>query len=233
MLHQRLAACDIAREHLSGKGIRIDGDPLNVVTLPSGVVLNALEFVHLFSVFNDSRVHAQARKKHTLDDAPPGFYFTVINTKLVQKRHKNSSGLFFEETGDPQLFIQGLHIDHFFLNEHESPIGLGTLAFSLCAMTAHLAGLSKIQLVAAGGHGYNPRYVGYKVWPRLGFDAELLPGETSQQHSLSECKTVLDVLAVDQAWWDQNGSQRLMAFELAADSASWRKLLSYLSEKLP
>ena len=218
--------------YLSGTGIRFDGEVLNSedqFALPTGLELSTVEFAHLFSIFDGSRVHQQAEKATSRDDAPPGMYFTVVNNKLIQKQHKNRSGLFEEELGVPELFIQGLHIDHFFLNEHESPVGLGTIAFALCAITAHLARLGKISLIAAGGVGYDSRHIGFKIWPRFGFNAKLLPSEVQNTPHLSQCQTVLDVLAVDQLWWDEHGSQRLMTFDLAAGSASWRKLIDYLS----
>jgi hypothetical protein len=42
---------------------------------------------------------------------------------------------------------------------------------------------------------------------------------------------VQDLLEIDEAWWAANGSQRLMEFDLAADSRSWTKLLDYLLDK--
>ncbi|MDZ7855959.1 hypothetical protein [Sphaerotilus sp.] len=233
-LHQRLLDHSVTQAYLTGTGIRFDGAdlaPADRFALPFGE-LSTLEFAHLFSVFDGSRVHQQAEKRPSLDDAPPGLYFTVINNKIIQSQHKNRSGLFVEEAGATDLFIQGLHVDHFFLNERRTPPSLGTFAFTLCAITAHLAGLGHISLVAAGGKGFSPRHIGYKVWPRLGFDAELLPGETDAAPNLQECQTVQDVLATDLAWWDENGSQRRMTFALAADSASWQKLVPYASEKV-
>lgn len=90
---------------------------------------------------------------------------------LKPHQHKNRSGLFVEETGSTDLFIEGLHIDHVFLNERKTPPSLGTFAFALCAITAHLAGLGHISLIAAGGRGFSPRHIGFKVWPKVGFDA--------------------------------------------------------------
>jgi hypothetical protein len=89
-----------------------------------------------------------------------------------------------------------------------------------------------VSLVAAGGKGFNRRHVGYKVWPKLGFDADLLPGELDGAAVCDGCQTVQDALAVDPAWWEQNGSQRRMTFDLAADSRSWRKLLPYVRSKV-
>lgn len=233
-LHQHLLDHSVTKAYLTGTGIRFDGAdlaPADLFALPFGE-LSTLEFAHLFSVFDGSRVHEQAEKRPSLDDAPPGLYFTVVNNKVIQNPHKNRSGLFVEEAGSTDLFIEGLHIDHFFLNEHKTPPSLGTFAFALCAITAHLAGLGHISLIAAGGRGFSPRHIGFKVWPKLGFDAELLPGETDEAPHLQACQTVQHVLTADPAWWDEHGSQRRMTFDLAADSVSWRKLVPYASEKV-
>ncbi|MFT4102194.1 MAG: hypothetical protein QM674_14385 [Burkholderiaceae bacterium] len=96
-----------------------------------------------------------------------------VHSRLIQWPRKNRPGLYTSPNGDADLFIDGLHVDRYFLNKHHTPPSLGTVAFSLCAITAHLAGLTQVTLVAAGGRGFDQRYVGYKVWPRLGFDAPL------------------------------------------------------------
>lgn len=233
-LHQQLLDHSVTKAYLTGTGIRFDGVDLTSTdrfVLPFGD-LSTLEFAQLFSIFDGSRVHKQAEKRPSLDDAPPGLYFTVVNNKVIQNQHKNRSGLFIEEAGATDLFIEGLHLDHFFLNERKTPSRLGTFAFTLCAITAHLAGLGHISLVAAGGKGFNIRHIGYRVWPRLGFDADLLPGEIDGVPHLQACQTVQDVLATDLAWWDENGSQRRMTFALAADSVSWQKLVPYAREKV-
>lgn len=233
-LHQRLLEHPVTAAHLNGTAIRLDGVELTAedrFKLPSACELTALEFAHLFSMFNGSRVHQQAEKLHGPDDAPPGLYFTVVNTKLIRNQHKNKAGLVTLAMGTTDLFIDALHVDHFFLNKRATPDGLGTFAFTLSAITAHLAGLAHITLVAAGGVGFSPRHVGYTVWPRLGFDAVLLPGETQAAPQLVGCHTVQDVLAADPDWWEAHGSQRLMTFDLAAHSRSWQKLIPYAGEK--
>jgi hypothetical protein len=232
-LHQRLLGHAVVLSYLTGTGLRFDGAELSAADrfeLPFGEI-STLEFAHLFSVFDGSRVHQQAEKKPGHDDAPPGLYFTVINNRLIQNQHKNRAGLVIEEIGTTDLFIDALHVDHFFLNERNTSPSLGTFAFALSSITAHRLGLAHVSLVAAGGKGFNPRHIGYKVWPKLGFDADLLPGELNDAPRHGGCRTVQDVLAVDPAWWEQNGSQRRMTFDLAADSRSWRKLLPYALSK--
>jgi hypothetical protein len=65
----------------------------------------------------------------------------------------------------------------------------------------------------------------------LGFDAPLEPEETDGRPDLAPCRTVQDVIAIDELWWRENGWQRWMEFDLTADSRSWRKLLDYLRGK--
>ncbi|WP_243488911.1 hypothetical protein [Massilia violaceinigra] len=156
----------------------------------------------------------------------------MINNKVIQGPHKNRSGIFVAETDTVGLFMDGLHIDHFFLNKRLTPPMLGTIAFTLCAITAHLAGLNTISLIAAGGKGFNMRHVGFKVWPKLGFDADLLPGEVEGVAHLEGCRTVQDVILRDGVWWEAERSQRLMTFDLGASPGrSWQMLLSYISRK--
>jgi hypothetical protein len=88
--------------------------------------------------------------------------------RLIQSQHKNRAGLVTEEVGTTDLYIEALHIDHFFLNERNTPPSLGTFAFALSAITAHRLGLGHVSLVAAGGRGFHRRHIGYRVWPKLG-----------------------------------------------------------------
>lgn len=176
--YQRLLGHAVVQTYLTGIGIRFDGAELSAAdqfALPFGMI-STLEFAHLFSVFDGSRVDQQAEKRPSHDDAPPGMYFTVINNRLIQSQHKNRAGLVTEEIGTTDLYIESLHIDHFFLNERNTLPSLGTFAFALSAITAHRLGLTHKSLVAAGGRGFHPRHIGYRVWPKLGFDADLAAG---------------------------------------------------------
>ena len=150
-LHHRLLGHAVVQSYLTGTGDRFDGAELPAAgrfELPFGVI-STLEFAHLFKVFDGSRVHQQAEKKPSHDDAPPGMYFTVINNRLIQSQHKNRAGLVTEEIGTTDLYIDSLHIDHFFLNERNTPRSLDAFAFALTAITAHRLGrgLAHVSLV--------------------------------------------------------------------------------------
>lgn len=233
-LHQQLMLHPVVHQHLNGQQIRFDGIrllPDNVFSMPFGDI-SVLELTHLLSIFNGSRVHQQAERKAGPDDAPAGLYFTVINNRLIQAPYKNRIGLYTEQSRPPRAARYALHIDYYYLNASLAPRYLGRIAFALCVITAYLWGLSKISLIAAGGIGYPDRYIGYQIWPRLGFDARLLPEETSGEARLSECATVQEVLAADEAWWIRKGTQRLMVFDLAPHSASWEKLVPCFGTKV-
>jgi hypothetical protein len=115
---------------------------------------------------------------------------------------------------------RAVHVDHFYLRR-QAPDWLGTIAFALCAMIAHRLGYRHISLIAGGGRGHDPRMIGYFFWPKLGFDAPLDADETADLPQLAMCRTVQDVLAIDEAWWRQNSSQRWME----AFMYSWRDMI--------
>jgi hypothetical protein len=233
-LHQALLAEPIVQTYLTGTDIRNDGptlQPSDEVILPFGV-LSPMEFAHLFCIYNGSRVHRQAENMVSLDQAPVGLYFTIINNHVLQNQHKNKFGLILEDAQTPGLVIQYLFTEHFYLNERRTPRKLGTFSFALCAITAHLAGLKHIDLIAAGGEGFEKRHIGYMFWPTLGFDGPIDPEETANAAHLHGCKTVQEVLLVDAKWWEDNGSQRRMRFDLVPQSKSWLKLIHYARSKL-
>lgn len=242
-------------QHLLSGTFRFDGDDFvggQIVEYVDGHFLQTEDMARLLMIFDGGRVHAQNQLNFGIDDSPPGVYFTSINRRVIHPGHKNriglvrvaddANGLFVESLdvdapddedlaadAEPE-FRQGLHVDHHYLAD-DAPQFAGTISFALSAMTAHNLGFVSISLIAGGGRDFNPDMIGFRYWPKVGFDAELLPGEVAGAVHLADCLTVQDVIARDMDWWDQNGSQRLMEFDLRAESRSWRKLLDYLGEK--
>jgi hypothetical protein len=221
---------------LTGTGIRMDGK-----TLPPGATVNlgsdppwlvpVEDFAQLFGVFNNSRVIYQKDDQGRSPFAPAGMYATVINLALIKEGQKNKCGL-VNVDGSLGLAFSGLFMDNYMLKS-DAPQLLGTVAFGLCAMRAFLLGLDNISLIAAGGAGFDKRYCGYQVWPKMGFDAEVVPGEfhDGKAPDLAHCKTVLEAVATNPASWDEWGSQRRMTFDLEPGSTSWTTLINYLRAK--
>lgn len=236
-IHDALILHEVAQQYLSAKGIRYDGvdlqpdSTLSFYGAPEDTI-SGLEFAHLFGIFNSSRVHAQAQHQYSMDDAPPGLYFSIVHPFLTQAPHKNRFGVISFDTEEPQLLILDLFLDLIKLSEKLAPPRLGSISFALTAITAFRLNFRKISLVAAGGRNFDPKMIGYWVWPKLGFDALVEPHELASASHLAACTTVLQVVATDEQWWKDNGSQRLMTFDLAPGSASWVKLLSYVQERV-
>lgn len=234
-LHVALEEHPLTKLFLDGRGIKVDGQPLaasSAVTLDfdlggSDAEISARDFAQLFGVFNGSRVHVQRDNSWGNDEAPPGLYVTVINPSVIQAGHKNRSGL-FRDHGTTGLAITAMFIDHFMLRDVGNPKLLGTVSFGLCALQAYLLGLDRIELIAAGGIGFRKQFYGYYVWPKLGFDANLLPDEGE---AMGGCSTVLEAMARNSELWRVLGTQRLMRFDLAPDSASRRTLLDFARSK--
>ncbi|HDR9159134.1 TPA: hypothetical protein QDB05_005709 [Burkholderia vietnamiensis] len=244
--YDRLQASDLARQYLSGE-FRLDGEVIGTETRIDfdGTELTSAEYAQLLMIFTDARVHEQAQYGVGPDAAPPGVYYTSVQPAILQHPHKNRIGLYEDVDDGMSLYLgevvddaddvvepaiaQALHIDHVYLR-HQAPDWLGTVAFALCAMTAHRLGYRRITLIAGGGVGYDAHLIGYRYWPKLGFDGQLEDEERAVP-VFAACRTVQDLLEIDEAWWAANGSQRLMEFDLAADSRSWTKLLDYLLDK--
>jgi len=89
-----------------------------------------------------------------------------------------------------------------------------------------------LPLTCLDGRGRHAGYVGVKVWPKFGFDAPLLLGETANAPHLTNCTTVQDIIALDEPWWMAHGTQRRMVFDLMPHSTSWRKLIPYANGKI-
>ncbi len=94
----------------------------------------------------------------------------------------------------------------------EAPDGVGARVLAHQARKASALGVAYLEAEAAGGPGST--YVGYLVWPRLGFDGEiphtprrkldLLPTD----HPLRGALTVLDLITRPggREWWRVNGT---------------------------
>jgi hypothetical protein len=147
----------------------------------------------------------------------------------------------YQDTDGPGVRLTSLHLARIMLDA-DAPARLCTIAFGLMVCTAFRRGFKQVTLFA-GGNGPPPDdiqdgdLIGYMVWPKFGFDAQLLPADLNGEPRLRHCHSVLDVIRTDSDWWEQKGRGREMAFDLTSHSRSWDVLLNYLytaiAEELP
>jgi hypothetical protein len=237
-LRRRVGSHRCAR-YFSGTGVVIDGHQLgDTVKLDDDdLEISAELFVHLFFVLNDSRCEARLEEAESVDGAPPGLYLTSHHEWMVEG-HYFRVGLYDRQGEDEPVVSRGVFIDHVFIDERKAPRQLGAVGFVYLALAANELGLDEITLLAGGGAGrnaldWNPTtMVGYKVWPKFGFDAPLEPGESAKAKHLAHCKTVAEVRRTDLDWWEHvGGNGRVMRFELQPASDSWQTLLNYVQSK--
>lgn len=150
-----------------------------------------------------------------------------------------------DDNGDPYIYN-----DTLYLNEN-SPKGLGTKIFATEVAQAKAAGIKSIQCSAFRDRSRS-EWVGYKVWPKLGYDGPL----PIEDEYVDEMGSKMDPLSPDieeklkkagfkkpymvshlyqidggQEYWEKNGEAFHATFDLSDDSMSMKVLSAYLEEK--
>lgn len=217
------------------QGILYDGQgrPLTELILDSGagkpILLDGRMIGRLFMIPDGSLVSAVRVTEH--QGTPAGIDIRYSNVFLAEDE-QNSVIVYRSESG-PALWVEALYIRSIMLAA-DAPPRLITVAFGFMAIAAYRLGFKFISLYGAG-RGPLPRadadgLVGYAVWPRFGFDAEVLPVELDRfpDPALRHATTIQDVRKTSPGWWEGHGSGRTMAFDLTPNSRSWSILINYL-----
>ncbi|NHZ80452.1 hypothetical protein F2P44_14385 [Massilia sp. CCM 8695] len=224
---------DIARSYFRGElhdwlGNSFDGVWLELKGRKP-VRLNTETSAHLFMIPDRSTV--RVLKVNEDGNAPAGTKIHFVNS-FVPDGEQNSVVVFsLEKT--PGVWCAALHIGRMMLRP-DAPARLCTVAFGMMAVTAYRLGFDHIQLYAAGRgplHQNDPdAYIGYRVWPKFGFDAPVNAAEMSRHPvvSMHGLRTVQEVVACTPAWWDACGSGRPMQFDVSPTSRSWSTLINVL-----
>ena len=138
----------------------------------------------------------------------------------------------YKDSHGPGMRLDSIHLARIMLSP-DAPARLCSVAIGLMACTAYRYGFKRLTLFA-GGSGPLPGQpeagdlIGYFIWPKFGFDAPLIAADLNMWPQLQGCSSVLDVIARDNALWEQHGRGREMSFDLAPRSRSWRVLINYL-----
>lgn len=193
------------------------------------IQLTPVEVGRLFMAPDESIVRI-LRLRAQADGTPAGFNVWSDN-EFVQQGDPVLVVAYQDEDG-PGVRLDSLHLARIMLDS-DAPARLCTVAFGLMVCTAYRRGFKQVTLFA-GGNGPPPvdledgDLIGYLVWPKFGFDAQLIPADLNGEPRLRHCHSVLDVVRADSDWWEQHGRGREMTFDLTAHSRSWNVLLNYL-----
>lgn len=123
-----------------------------------------------------------------------------------------------------------VHNDIFKVKESARRKGAGAASFGRQVEAARAAGAAKIETYARR----DDNMVGYKVWPRFGYDAPLPPDVIERlPESLAKAARLSDLMATEEGrlWWDENGRGLLMTFDLTPGSLSLTTWEEYLRAK--
>lgn len=228
-LRQRLLRHPLSK-HFSASNVSLQGHSVGSV-VNVGFAIPGDTFARLFMLLDDSTCNVQVQASTSRDGAPPGLYIRS-NHGFIERAQYNRVGVYtLVPNADGSGPEKGVFVDHIFFDE-SAPRGLGTTGFGLLAIAAYEVGYDEVTLLAGGaarGGWSPPDMIGYKVWPKFGFDAPMVPGETRGFPHLKACRYVSEVRAVDLHWWENTGGEgRVMRFDLSPDSASWQTLIQYV-----
>ena len=123
--------------------------------------------------------------------------------------------------------------NHLFKLHDYAPDGLGLESFIRQVLGARAIGAKRLLTFAAGDYSVKDEWIGYYVWPRFGFNADLdLIERRFLPPLLRGAKTINDLLKRGgQDYWFRYGFGREMIFELDARSNSIKTLILYWREK--
>jgi hypothetical protein len=128
---------------------------------------------------------------------------------------------------------------------NDAPKGLGTKIFASQVYHAKRVGLKYIKCSAHRDPSGSSNWVGYKVWPKMGYDGEIPQKYTDNLPK--EIKEKLDLLGIKEPykvshlyslpdnegvkWWEEKGGSFDAYFDLEDDSYSMKTFASYLLKK--
>jgi hypothetical protein len=125
--------------------------------------------------------------------------------------------------------------DQFMVTKQQQGSGLGAKMFSSQVDMLAKAGVSRIDTSASRYSGTDQDVlVGYKVWPKLGYDGPLAKTTiTKLPPALKSARTVQQLYSTPagKAWWEKNGNDIDLSFDLKPNSNSRKVLNAYLARK--
>lgn len=181
-------------------------------------VLDVFQFEH-GDVFADVELSARA-----VSDG-------IVNIRVQTKERGFSALRTIKKGPDGELIC---HNDTFHVAPDLQGKGVGGRIFHSQVHELRKAGFARIETEAARDDEIGT--IGYKVWPRLGYDGPLgsmVDQAKKSGFALSENSTLLDLLEQPggREWWDKNGESISLSFDLSDGSRSMSIFNRYWERK--
>ncbi len=133
---------------------------------------------------------------------------------------------------------RGKYMENSYLvvNDDQQGKGIGTNVFHDQIAAATALGFKSIRCTAtrANGHAFAPPMIGYKIWPRLGYDAAI-PDKVAKKlpSQLKSAKNISQLMKTPEGrkFWDRYGVTTKMEFSLNKTSHSISTLKRYEKAK--
>lgn len=137
--------------------------------------------------------------------------------------YESKRSLYRDHNGNVEM-----HNDLLGLAKGRAPRGLGQRIFSTQVVQARALGVRHITVQAAGYKGH-PKFAGYIVWPKLGYEGEI-PDWASREMKrdrtlparVRNMKRFTDLMSTKEGadWWEEYGSEVHLDFDLRKRSRS-------------
>lgn len=118
-----------------------------------------------------------------------------------------------------------------FIVRHQGA-GIGTKVFA--AQVHHLTNLGFNNIHAVAARNDAKGEIGYKVWPKMGYNGEFSAKEKKilpKQYRHADSILHLYSMPGGRDWWEKNGWERRMSFDLSPGSESHKTFQEYLQRK--
>jgi hypothetical protein len=173
-------------------------------------------------------LHIPGSNKIHLDITHPGY--EVPQMRIIQRLPDGSVIVDNDEFILKEGFRGRQHADPAF---HD--LALRSIAREV--ETAHVLGVRRITAYAVRS---NTRYIGYKVWPKYGFDGALSSpikdrlATADLPPTARRARTIAELIKTTKGaqWWEQHGESIDLEFDLDRDSYSMKRLGGYLKKRL-
>lgn len=220
------------KRHELYKGLDVNllrSDPISRLNRINQSLKNPIEMEDIYDMIGLHHIISTSKEKPSIMVRDMG---TGIRLSISHPYVEDMNRTLYEQDGKVIIANENLTM------HKNAPKGLGTKLLAAQVKHAVNNGVSKITCWAASPEDGDDKYVGYKVWPKLGYDGEVPFDPFYMPHlegsaPFLDCKNISDILQKPggSEWWDKNGTGFRASFDLSEGSVSRKILTEYIAKK--